>query len=273
MPPATKINFRFSFAKSSNFLLSPISSQEKRKAPCNRCPTYLRLWSLTTLCSQKSEMVSEGAPVYLNLQPSELLCFPGGLASALHPWDFKGKRKSYFLFTAPVSLSTASGLCQMRCFLGQAPRWTSMNHIQGEIRLWEALVFLERVRVEYNPSDVLASASNTYTHIYALHFVWNGCLNRRNPMAKPVLSCDPTNRGFRPWQIMDSTSRPWIPPQQFSYSGSFTRVMPKLVTWEHFQASKHSPWLHTNSYTAGSCPGMQCLTSGCHALFSTGRKI
>lgn len=66
------------------------------KAQHNRCPTYLRLWSLTTLCSQQLEMISEGAPAYVNLQPNEPLCFPRRLASALHPWDFKGERKAIF---------------------------------------------------------------------------------------------------------------------------------------------------------------------------------
>lgn len=107
-PPATEINFWVMFAKSSNFLLSPISSQEKINARCNRCPTYLRLWSLSTLCLQ----ISGGAPAYVNLQRSELLCFPGELVSALHLQDFKGEGKVIFLLIAPISLSSASGHCQ-----------------------------------------------------------------------------------------------------------------------------------------------------------------
>lgn len=106
-PPATEINFWFSFAKSSNFLLSPISSQEKIKARYNRCPTYLRLWCLTTLCSQKLEVIFEGAPAYMNLQPSGLLCFPRGLASAPHLRDFKEERKVIFY----LPLQFPSGLC------------------------------------------------------------------------------------------------------------------------------------------------------------------
>lgn len=143
-PPATEINFRFSFAKSSNFLLSPISSQEKRKARCNRCPTYLRLWSLTTLCSQKSEMVSEGAPVYLNLQCSEPLCFPRGLASALHPWDFKGTREVIFYlplqFPSPLPLDSVSPRCDVSWDRLHAELlWTISKEKYACERLWFSL--------------------------------------------------------------------------------------------------------------------------------------
>lgn len=144
--PATEINFWFSFAKSSNFLLSPILPQEKIKGQHNRWPTYLRLWSLTTLWSQKLETISEGVPLYENLHPSGSLCFSRGLASAP---QLQREREGILClplqFLSPLPLDTVSPRIRDVSWdsLFRELLWT-----KGEICLWEAWVFLAGVRVQ-----------------------------------------------------------------------------------------------------------------------------
>lgn len=90
-PPATEINFWFRFAKSSNFLLSRISSQEKLNARYNRCPTYLRLWSLSTLLadSWRSPSIREST-----MQRADVLSKRAGFSTVSARLQRRGE--SYF---------------------------------------------------------------------------------------------------------------------------------------------------------------------------------
>lgn len=210
-PPATEINFWFRFAKSSNFLLSSISSQEKINARYNRWPTYLKLWSLSTLLADfwRSPSVRE-----FTMQRAAVLSKRAGFSTVSARLQRRGE--SYFstycsnfplhcLWT--LSVLGDHRMAWVGCDVFQDRlyaelQWAVSKEKYAHEMLWGIFfISLQESECEILPLDILPFDSDTQTDIYMLSFTSKQV---PEPVGKPVtktaLCCNLMGNVLRPWQ-------------------------------------------------------------------------